>query len=272
MVDLGKKVGPLPLGGWILIGGGTLGLILLLHKKSSSSGTKLTPEQEGNEAKRQQLEEWLQGMENASAGGGAGIGSEAGQHEVNTPFNPSEIKAAVEEGVAAGLLATMPNPEPSTAEAPTASASTQGKVHSKSKRALFYKKGKYKGMPADIFSHRVEGGVGPHHNILVLNAGKKTHAKKGKHEHAAAKDKGPASHHQPRGHAGAGANTHSAGRDTHPQRKTSHQSKGKAVAPPKPKATRSVAARTGGTAAPAAKTHSRAVKAAAHKPAKHRRK
>lgn len=225
--SLKKKVGPLPLYGWLIIGGGTLGIIFLWSKsKATAKKTALTPEQEANEAKRQQLEEIVQGLENAASAG------------TNTPSAETGRAAPEPAPSASGpAIAPVETPAPATTAAPA--VSSKSKVPARAavrkpeygkrnmnietlsgKRGPEYRTGKYKGLPAHIYDAAVKGGVGPHKNIIVLNATKKTHAAPGKHEPAAAKDHTPTRHHV----------------TTRTPRKPPTPSEPKAKAAPKPKA------------------------------------
>jgi hypothetical protein len=205
---LTKKAGPLPVWGWALLGGGGLGLLILTKKGKTSAGVTETPEEA---AKKQQLEELVQGLQNAASAGGV-TGGATSPSPSPTPTTPEAQKAATPEPAAsapAPVIAPVETPAPATpAPPPLASASTApAAAHPSSpfnlishqagnpRSGITYRLGTFQGMAAHIYSKAVPGGVGPNRNAIVLNAGKKTHAKKGAHQHAKAKGKGPTVHH-----------------------------------------------------------------------------
>jgi hypothetical protein len=200
---LTKKAGPLPVWGWVVLAGGGLGLIILVKKGKTPSSTG-TSESEAEALKKKELEELVQGVENAGSAGGT---------QANTPVTPEAQRAATLEALPQQTTAPVETPAPATVEPPPLSSASQPTPHPATqkaaqygvrnmgvttlsgKRGPEYRAGTYKGMAAHIYDAAVHGGVGPGKNIVVLNAGKKTHAKKGEHQPAHVKDKTPARNH-----------------------------------------------------------------------------
>jgi hypothetical protein len=212
-MDLKRKVGPLPLWGWVVVVGGGIGMIVLIRK--SKSGEKES--------------EPILSKTSAGAlpetGAGGGSGSTAGDPEVKTP---AEVQPAAsptpatsptyEQGGFASEVNDVregkesiealvgpvvgPTPKPAGKPAVDRHAATGGNPRA----GKAFKTVQFRGQTAHQYAHAVAGGVGPHKNIIILPIGKKNHAAKGKHEPAHAKTKGkpkPAPHPQPAHHAAA---------------------------------------------------------------------
>jgi hypothetical protein len=214
---LGKKVGPLPLGAWLLIAGGSLGLLILIEKsKTKTASATGTTETEAEALKKKELEEEVQGIESGlpAQGGttGSGGGGSAGNTpEANTPVTPATPPPAAEATPAQSAANPVETPKENTpAPAPVTVKSAAKQFGPRNmnietvspltgkgtgKVGAEYTVAKYKGMAAHAYDTAVKGGVGPGKNIIVLNGSKKTHAAQGKHEPAHAKDKTVAQHH-----------------------------------------------------------------------------
>jgi hypothetical protein len=211
-----EKMGPLPMWMWVLLAGGTIGMVVLVKKAKGTTGTT-------GEVIPEVAAQAVPGGESGSAGGGTSAAGTLEAQEAKESEEISRLRGEVEgehtattnTGLGAGIGEVIQAKEALEAlglvrplQGGTTEPSSQGKSPVKqatgkepsqgiSARGT-YREGTFRGMAVHIYDKAVQGGVGPLKNMIVLGGpAKVTHAAAGSHAPAHA-SKPPAHHTAPK--------------------------------------------------------------------------
>jgi len=208
-----EKYGPLPLWGWIVLAGGTIGVVILVKKGKGTTGTT-------GEVIPEVAAQAIPGGESGAGGGGTAAagsleaqeakqseelnqlrGEVAGEHNSVTSgglgAGIGEVIQAKEALEALGLIRPLqggPTEPSSQGKTPIKEATGKSPAFPLTSARGKYREGTFGGHTVHEYEHAVAGGVGPLKNKIVIGGpAKVTHAAAG--SHAPAHVSKPPAHH-----------------------------------------------------------------------------